>query len=100
MSTERELSTREESGKEVKEFTAEDLAKLFHYPSIGQLFGDSNTTAIDEFTSRMVSTRDQLEKIVRHGSRADADKAGVVISSINVTLDFLSSLQEMRRGEK
>lgn len=100
MSTQRELSSREDSGNEVPEFSAEDLAKLFHYPSIGQLFGDSNPTAIGDFRSRMVSTRDQLEKIVRHGSREDADKAGVVIKSINVTLDFLSSVQEMRLGEK
>lgn len=99
MSTESKLTSREDSGKEISEFSAEDLAKLFHYPSIGQLFSGSNYVAIDEFKSGLVSTRDQLEKIVRHGSREDADKAGVVIKGINVTLDFLSSLQEMRVNE-
>jgi hypothetical protein len=100
MSTESKLASREDSGKEVSEFSAEDLGKLFHYPSIGQLFSGSDSAAIGEFKARMISTRDQLEKIVRHGSREDADRAGIVIKSINVTLDFLSSLQEMRLGEK
>lgn len=100
MSTESKLTSRENSEKEISEFTAEDLAKLFHYPSIGQLFSVSNTAAIDEFKSRLVSTRDQLEKIVRHASRDEADRANVVVKSINVTLDFLSSLQEMRVSEK
>lgn len=99
MSTESKLTSHEGSEKEISEFSAEDLAKLFHYPSIGQLFSDSNSAAIDEFRSRLGSTRDNLEKIVRHGNREDADKAGVVIKSINVTLDFLFSLQEMRLSE-
>lgn len=99
MSTEGKLVSREDSGKEVSEFSAEDLAKLFHYPSIGQLFSGSDSTAISEFKSRMVSTRDQLEKIIRHGSREEADKAGAVIKSVDVTLDFLSSLQKMRLSE-
>lgn len=100
MSTESKLTSRENSEKEISEFSAEDLAKLFHYPSIGQLFSGSNSSAMDAFKSRLVSTRDQLEKIVRHGNRDEADKAGVVVKSINVTLDFLSSLHEMRLSEK
>lgn len=100
MGTERKLASPEDSDKETSEFHTADLARLFHYPSIGQLFGESNTTAMGEFSSRMITTRDELEKIVRHGSREDADKAGVVIRSINVTLDFLTSLQEMRLNEK
>jgi hypothetical protein len=99
MNTEGKLASSEDK-KEVAEFSAEDLAKIFHYPSIGQLFSDPTSAASDDFKSRMVSTRDQLEKVVRHGSREDADKAGVVINGINVTIDFLSSLQRMRVGEK
>jgi hypothetical protein len=98
MSTEGILASREDKN-EAAEFSAEDLAKIFHYPSIGQLFSDPTSAASDDFKSRMVSTRDELEKIVRHGSREDADKAGIVINGINVTIDFLSSLQRMRAGQ-
>lgn len=90
----------DESGQEMTGFTAEDLAKIFHYPAIGQLFSDPMSTAFDEFQARIVSTRDQLEKTVRHGTRGEADEAGIVIKSVNVTLDFLSSIQKMRTSEK
>lgn len=96
MSINRNLDSREDTGKELSEFSAEDLAKLFHYPSIGQLFSSSNSSEIEAFRSRLISTQDHLEKVVRYGSREDADRANIVIKSIGVTLDFLSSLQEMR----
>lgn len=100
MRTESTIAQPDDGEEERAEFSAEDLAKIFHYPSIGQLFSDPTPASIDGFTSRMVSTRDQLEKIVRHGSREDADKAGTVVKSINVTLDFLQTLQSMRVGDK
>lgn len=99
MSTEHELAPGENSENETAGFSAEELTKIFNYPSIGQLFSDSNTASLDEFRSRLGSTKDQLEKIVRHGNRAEADKAGTAIKGINVTLDFLQSLHEMRLAE-
>lgn len=83
----------------VQGFTADDLARLFNYPSIGELFSDSDSAKLDSFRSRLASTRDQLEKVVRHGSREEADKAGVAIKGIDVTLDFLLSLDQMRISE-
>lgn len=100
MSTEGKLASRPESDNESAGFTAEDLAKIFHYPSIGHLFSDSNSTAIADFTSRITATRDELEKVVRHGNREEADRAGVVVKGINVTLDFIASLEQMRASEK
>lgn len=86
------------SQQEMPGFSAEELAKIFHYPSIGQLFSESNSAALDDLKARIASTRDRLENIVRHGTREDADRAGVVIKGINVTLDFLLSLQKLRAG--
>lgn len=100
MNTEGISAPREQSSEKAAEFSAEELAKIFHYPSIGQLFSDANSAALDDFRSRITSTRNRLENIVRHGSRQDADRAGVVVNGINVTLDFLLSLQKLRAGEK
>jgi hypothetical protein len=99
MTTEDNQASSENIGSEVPEFGTEDLVSIFHYPSIGHLFSDATSTALADFTSRMVAARDQLEKLVRHGSRQDADQAGIVIKGINVTLDFISSLERMRAGE-
>jgi hypothetical protein len=100
MSTERKSATGENGEREAWALGEEDLAKIFNYPSIGQLFSESNTAPLDEFRSRLTSTRDELEKIVRHGNRAEADRAGTAINGVNVTLDFLQSLHEMRIAEK
>lgn len=99
MKTEVKQAPLDEGTIEALEFTAEDLAKIFHYPSVGQLFSDASSSALTDFQSRMTATRDQLEKIVRHGTREEADKAGIVVKSVNVTLDFLAAIQEIRVNE-
>lgn len=96
MSTTGKSAPHKDEDKAVPAFTEDDLAKIFHYPSIGQLFNDSTSASLDDFRLRMTTTRDQLEKIIRHGNREEADKAVTVIGGIDVTLDFLLSLQELR----
>lgn len=95
MSTESKLAGQKASDEEPG-FSAEDLAKIFNYPSIGQLFTESNASAFEDFRSRLISTRDNLEKVVRLGSRDEADKARTAVNGISVTLDFLQSLHQMR----
>jgi hypothetical protein len=75
----------------------EDLAKLYDYPSIGQLFSEPDTRRLDEFCQRLRSTRANLERVVRYGDRTEAERAARAIRSVEVTLDFLQSLQKMRQ---
>jgi hypothetical protein len=77
--------------------TEEDLAKLYDYPSIGQLFSEADTRRLDEFCLRLRSTRENLERVVRYGDRAEAERAGRAIRAVDVTVDFLQSLQKMRQ---
>jgi hypothetical protein len=78
------------------QFSAEDLAKLYDYPSIGQLFSEADTRRLDEFCLRLRATRENLERVVRYGDRQDAERAARAIRAVDVTLDFLQSLQKMR----
>ena len=73
---------------------SDDLMKLFDYPSVGELFSDSRR--FDEFCSKLTSTRENLERIVRYGNRDEADRAGRAVRAIEVTLEFLQNLQKMR----
>jgi hypothetical protein len=77
--------------------TEEDLAKLYDYPSIGQLFSEPDSRRLDEFCGRLRATRENLERVVRYGDRAEAERATRAIRSVEVTLDFLQSLQKMRQ---
>ncbi|HEX8370673.1 MAG TPA: hypothetical protein VF604_19160 [Pyrinomonadaceae bacterium] len=79
------------------QFTEEDLAKLYDYPAIGQLFSEPDTRRLDEFCLRLRATRENLERVVRYGDRRDAERATRAIRAVEVTLDFLQSLQKMRQ---
>ncbi len=79
------------------QFSEEDLAKLYDYPSIGQLFSEPDTRRLDEFRLRLNTTRQNLERVIRYGDRAEAERAQRALRAVEVTLDFLQSLQKMRR---
>lgn len=74
----------------------QDLAKLFNYPAVGELFSGNDSHRLDEFCAKLNSTRDKLESIIRYGNKAEAESASRAVKSIEVTLDFLKTLQNMR----
>ncbi len=75
----------------------QDLAKLFNYPSIGELFSGNDSRRLDEFSLKLNNTRENLERIVRYGNRDEADRATRAVRGIEVTLDFLQTLQNLRK---
>ena len=76
---------------------AEDLSKLFDYPSVGELFSSGDTQRFDEFCARLTATRENLERIVRYGSRDEAARATRALKAVETTLEFLQNLQKMRQ---
>ena len=73
-----------------------DMSTLFDYPSIGELFSTSDTRRYDEFCAKLAATRENLERIVRYGSREESERAARAARAVEVTLDFLKTLQQMR----
>lgn len=82
------------------EISAEYLAQLFNYPSIGELFDDASLQKLDDFRARLSNTRESLERVVRYGSRDESEKSEKAVRSITITLDFLDTLQKMRVARK
>ncbi|HVE55812.1 MAG TPA: hypothetical protein VNB22_03225 [Pyrinomonadaceae bacterium] len=80
---------------------SDDLAKLFNYPSVGELFSGSDSRRFDEFCAKLTTTRENLERIVRYGNAGEAERATRAVRGIEVTLEFLQTLQKMRQnGQK
>ena len=75
-------------------FTAEDLAALYNYPSIGQLFSTADLHLLDEFRAKITRLYEDLERIVRRGSKEDAEKAARVADAVKITLEFLQTLEQ------
>lgn len=79
---------------------APDLSKLFDYPAVGELFATADTQGYDDFCAKMTDTRQNLERIVRFGSREESERAARAARAIEVTLEFLKNLQQMRREQQ
>ncbi len=79
---------------------SEDLAKLFNYPSVGELFSGTDTRRFDEFCAKLGATRENLERVVRYGTRDEAERATRAVRGIEVTLEFLQTLQKMRQNSQ
>ena len=82
------------------EFKLEDLAKLFNYPSIGQLFSEDETGRLEDFFAKLYVTNENLERVVRYGNQSEAEKAARASRAIKITLEFLRSLQQMQTANK
>lgn len=82
------------------EVEIEDLSQIFNYPSIGQLFDDSDPQRLVVFRSRLTNTRENLERIIRYGNRDEANKAEKAARAVKITLEFLDTLQKMRLKQK
>ena len=77
-----------------------DLSKLFDYPSVGELFSTENTHRFDEFCRKLAATRENLERVVRYGTQAEAARAERAARAVEVTLEFLQNLQKMRQNRQ
>ena len=91
---------KQKEGLDGGEQNSEDITKLFDYPSVGELFSTADTRRFDEFCARLNVTRDNLERIVRYGSRDESERATRAIKAVETTLEFLQSLQKMRQEQK
>jgi len=82
------------------EFNQEDLAKLFNYPSIGQLFSEKEIGNLEEFFAKLTATDENLERVIRYGNQSEAEKASRASQAVKITLEFLRNLNEMQTANK
>ncbi len=82
------------------EFNQEDLAKLFDYPSIGQLFSEKEIGKLEDFFAKLTATDENLERVIRYGNKIEAEKAVRASQAVKITLEFLQNLKEMQIANK
>ena len=69
----------------------------FNYPSLGRLLEGGDPRALEEMRGRLARTRQELERVVRQGTREDAERAGRASRAVTLTLSLLDALDAMRR---
>ena len=76
---------------------ASDLSTLFHYPAIGRLFENSDTSALSQMRQRLTLTSQNLERVIRQGTKDDAERAARALRAVGATLGLLDSLENLRQ---
>jgi hypothetical protein len=71
---------------------ATNLEGFFRFPSLSRLFQGEDRTALANMRSKLAQTNQDLDRIVRQGSKADADRATVISRSYSLTLTILEEI--------
>jgi hypothetical protein len=79
--------------------TAEDVAALTNFPSIGRLFEKPELSDLNEMKARLNETFQNLERVVRRGSTDDARRAQTAIAAVTTALDFLQMLEQIQQNQ-
>ena len=74
------------------------LSSLFHYPALGRLFEGADNRLLSEMRARLTQTNQDLERVIRHGSKDDADRATRATRAYRTTLSLLVELERLRNN--
>jgi uncharacterized iron-regulated protein len=79
--------------------TPEDIRSLSHYPSLDKLFQDKDLAALNELKRKLLTTFQNLERVVLRGSENDSKQAKISASAVKTALDFLAMLEQSRNNQ-
>ena len=77
-----------------------DFSSLFNFPSLGRLFEGADARPLEEMRARLGRTKQDLERVVRQGSKEDAERAARALAAYDQTLALLANLDEIRRQQQ
>lgn len=77
----------------------EIINSLLNYPSLEKIFDPNDRRKLAEMKRKMQSTIDELERVIRRGSKDDAEKAAGTIEAYQTVLNFLDELQTARQAQ-
>ncbi|HEY0078945.1 MAG TPA: hypothetical protein VGB73_09895 [Pyrinomonadaceae bacterium] len=75
-----------------------DLASLFNYPNLEHLFEKPDFSALEEMRARLKRTLQSIERVLRHGSKAEVERAVRAAAALRATLELLDELQQSARS--
>ena len=70
-----------------------DLSAFLKFPSLSRLFQSSDRAALAEMRSQLTLTNQHLERVIRQGTKEDADRAALISRSYDLTLTLLKELE-------
>jgi len=88
-----EANRKSESVTDPFKAGATDLSEFFKFPSLGRLFQGSDPAPLAEMRERLTLTSNNLERVIRQGDKADAERAILISRSYSLALSVLDELE-------
>ena len=76
----------------------ETINSLLNYPSLEKVFDATDPRNPSAMKQKMQSTIDDLERVIRRGSKDDAEKAARAVEAYKIVLNFLDELETARQS--
>jgi len=73
------------------------IKSLLNYPSLEKIFSDA--ASLSATRKQMRSTIDDLERVIRRGTKEDAEKAAATVKAFQTVLSFLDELENLRNQQ-
>lgn len=83
-------------GNELPAEVSGDFAALYNYPLMCRLLESSDITAQTEMRGRLARTTQDLERVVRQGTKDDAARAARILRAYQATFALLDELEHLR----
>ena len=77
----------------------ETINSLLNYPSLEKVFDPTDSRSPSEMKQKMQSTIDDLERVIRRGTKGDAEKAARAVEAYKTVLGFLDELETARQAQ-
>ena len=74
-----------------------DLSSLYHYPSLGGLFEQPDSPQLAEMRERFSQSKQALERVLRQGTKDDAERAKRVLRAYEAVSGLFDDLQKLQR---
>ena len=76
---------------------APDLSSLYHYPSLGALFEQPDSPQLEEMRARFSRSTQALERVLRQGTKDEAERAGRALRAYETVSALFDNLQKLQR---
>ena len=73
---------------------------LVNYPNLERLFEKPDFAALEEMRARLKRTVQSIERVLRHGSGEESERAVRAAAAYRTVLDLLDELQQQARSNK
>lgn len=80
--------------------TASDIPSLFNYPNLEHLFEKGDFSALEEMRTRLKRTVQSIERVLRHGTKEELERAVRAAAAYRTVLELLDELQQQARSNK